>query len=214
MKRVIGYLRPYFSKMAFGMVVKFVGTIMDLFLPWILSHIVDDVVPTGQMSMIFLFGGLMLVCSILAWLGNVWANRIASGVARDTTKALRHDLFSKVSYLSCAQTDSFTVASLESRLTTDTYNIHQMVSTMQRLGVRAPILLLGGVTMTMFMEPVLTLVLLAVLPFVAVTVVHISRKGRNLFKPFSLTCVPLLIRTFTRCRKKRWLRRGRLCQQP
>ena len=181
MKRVIGYLRPYFSKMAFGMVVKFVGTIMDLFLPWILSHIVDDVVPTGQMSMIFLFGGLMLVCSILAWLGNVWANRIASGVARDTTKALRHDLFSKVSYLSCAQTDSFTVASLESRLTTDTYNIHQMVSTMQRLGVRAPILLLGGVTMTMFMEPVLTLVLLAVLPFVAVTVVHISRKGIPMF---------------------------------
>ena len=37
---------------------------------------------------------------------------------------------------------------------------------------------------------------------------------KDLFKPFSLTCVPLLIRTFTRCRKKRWLRRGRLCQQP
>ena len=178
MRHVFGYLKPYTLKMALGMAVKFVGTIMDLFLPWILSHIVDDVVPTGDMEDIFLFGGLMLVCSILAWLGNVIANRIASAVARDTTRRLRHDLFTRVSYLSCGQVDGFTVASLESRLTTDTYNIHQMIGMMQRLGIRAPILLLGGVAMTTFMEPVLTLVLLAVLPFVAVTVVYISKRGR------------------------------------
>ena len=71
----------------------------------------------------------------------------------------------------------FTIASLESRLTSDTYNIHQMIGMMQRLGIRAPILLLGGITMSMFMEPVLTLVLLAVLPFVAVTVFSISQRG-------------------------------------
>ncbi len=181
MRHVFGYLKPYTLKMALGMAVKFVGTIMDLFLPWILSHIVDDVVPTGDMEDIFLFGGLMLVCSILAWLGNVIANRIASAVARDTTRRLRHDLFTRVSYLSCGQVDGFTVASLESRLTTDTYNIHQMIGMMQRLGIRAPILLLGGVAMTMFMEPVLTLVLLAVLPFVAVTVVYISKRGVPLY---------------------------------
>ena len=78
------------------------------------------------MAEILFYGFLMPVCSVIAWAGNVTANRMASGVARDTTQKLRHDLFEKISMLSCRQTDDFTIASLESRLTSDTYNIHQM----------------------------------------------------------------------------------------
>ncbi len=181
MKKVFFYLRPYVPRMTLGVTIKFVGTIMDLFLPWILSYLIDVIVPRENMGEILFYGFLMLVCSVTAWAGNVIANRMASRVARDTTQRLRHDLFQRISYLSCRQTDEFTIASLESRLTTDTYNIHQMIGMMQRLGIRAPILLLGGITMTMFMEPVLTLVLLAVLPFVAVTVFWISKRGIPLY---------------------------------
>ncbi|HIX78130.1 MAG TPA: ABC transporter ATP-binding protein/permease [Candidatus Fusicatenibacter merdavium] len=181
MKKVFYYLRPHVPRMILGVTIKFTGTIMDLFLPWILSYLIDVIVPKENMAEILLYGFLMLVCSVVAWAGNVIANRMASGVARDTTESLRHDLFRRISYLSCRQTDSFTIASLESRLTSDTYNIHQMIGMMQRLGIRAPILLLGGIAMTMFMEPVLTLVLLAVLPFVAVTVFYISKKGIPLY---------------------------------
>ncbi|MFR1476095.1 MAG: ABC transporter transmembrane domain-containing protein [Hydrogeniiclostridium mannosilyticum] len=67
------------------------------------------------------------------------------------------------------------------RLTSDTYNIHQMIGMMQRLGIRAPILLLGGMAMTLFLEPVLALVLLAALPFVGFVVFYISRKGIPLY---------------------------------
>lgn len=181
MKKVFLYLRPHVPRMILGVTIKFTGTIMDLFLPWILSYMIDVIVPKKDMTEILLYGLLMLICSVIAWAGNVIANRMASRVARDTTESLRHDLFRRISYLSCRQTDTFTIASLESRLTSDTYNIHQMIGMMQRLGIRAPILLLGGITMTMFMEPVLTLVLLAVLPFVAVTVFYISRKGIPLY---------------------------------
>ena len=181
MKKVFFYLRPHVPKMVLGVTIKFIGTIMDLFLPWILSFLIDVIVPEENRAEILFYGFLMLVCSVIAWAGNVIANRMASRVARDTTQSLRHDLFRRISYLSCRQTDSFTIASLESRLTSDTYNIHQMIGMMQRLGIRAPILLLGGITMTMFMEPVLTLVLLAVLPFVAVTVFYISRRGIPLY---------------------------------
>lgn len=167
--------------MILGVTIKFTGTIMDLFLPWILSFLIDEIVPKKNIPQILFYGFLMLVCSVIAWVGNVIANRMASRVARDTTQRLRHDLFSRISYLSCRQTDNFTIASLESRLTSDTYNIHQMIGMMQRLGIRAPILLLGGITMTMFLEPVLTLVLLAVLPFVGGTVFYISRKGIPLY---------------------------------
>ncbi len=167
--------------MVWGVIIKFVGTIMDLFLPWILSYLIDEIVPKENIGEILFYGFLMVVCSVTAWLGNVIANRMASRVARNTTQSIRHDLFSKISYLSCRQTDEFTIASLESRLTSDTYNIHQMIGMMQRLGIRAPILLLGGITMTLFMEPVLTLVLLATLPFVALVMFYISSKGIPLY---------------------------------
>lgn len=181
MKKIILYLRPNVFRMVWGVIIKFVGTIMDLFLPWILSYLIDEIVPKENIGEILFYGFLMVVCSVTAWLGNVIANRMASRVARNTTQSIRHDLFSKISYLSCRQTDEFTIASLESRLTSDTYNIHQMIGMMQRLGIRAPILLLGGITMTLFMEPVLTLVLLATLPFVALVMFYISSKGIPLY---------------------------------
>jgi len=113
--------------------------------------------------------------------GNVIANRMASAVARDASRALRHDLFAKTMYLTCHQVDTFTIPSLESRLTTDTYNVHHMLGMMQRLGVRAPILLIGGIMVTAYMEPVLTLVMVAVLPFITVVVWKISAKGIPLY---------------------------------
>ncbi|MGI5958738.1 MAG: ABC transporter ATP-binding protein [Massiliimalia sp.] len=181
MKKIFAYLRPYFGKMTVGIIIKFLGTIMDLLLPWILSYLIDEIVPLKDITKIMIFGGLMIVCSIVAVSTNIIANRMASLVARDTTERIRHDLFSKISYLSCRQVDTFTIPSLESRLTSDTYNIHQMIGMMQRLGIRAPILLLGGIAITMTLEPVLTLVMLAVMPFVGGVVFFISRKGIPLY---------------------------------
>lgn len=181
MKKVLVYLRPHVSRMTLGFVIKFISTIMDLFLPWILSYLIDVIVPREQIPEIIFFGVLMLLCSLAAWVGNVFANHMASRVARDTTQALRHELFAKISDLSCRQVDTFTVSSLESRLTSDTYNIHQMIGMMQRMGIRAPILLLGGMAVTLFLEPVLALVLLAALPFVGFVVFYISRRGIPLY---------------------------------
>ncbi len=181
MKHIIAYVRPFFPKMILGFIVKFGGTVMDLFLPMLLSTIIDDIVPTGSRKMIYAAGGLMLVCSVLAILGNVAANRLAARVARNTTEKIRNDLFEKISYLSARQIDAFTVPSLESRLTSDTYNIHQMIGMIQRMGVRAPCLLIGGVIITFMMEPVLTLVLIAVMPFIALSVYIITKRGIPLF---------------------------------
>ena len=167
--------------MTVGLTIKFIGTIMDLLLPWILAYMIDDVVPLRNVPMILWWGAAMLFCSVLAVVTNIIANRMAARVARNTTEALRHDLFSKISYLSCAQIDEFTIPSLESRLTSDTYNIHQMIGMMQRMGVRAPILLLGGVLVTFTLEPVLTLVLVCVLPFIGYIVWRVSKKGIPLY---------------------------------
>ena len=70
MKKVIfHYLRPYYARMALGFVIKFFGTIMDLFLPWILAYIIDSVIPTGNIPLIYLYGGLMALCAVGAFVG-------------------------------------------------------------------------------------------------------------------------------------------------
>ena len=155
---------------------------MDLFIPWILAYVIDSVIPVGSLRLIFVWGGVMLVCSILAVSFNIIANRMASRVASDATQIIRHDLFAKTMYLSARQTDAFTKPSLISRLTTDTYNVNQMIGRVQRLGVRAPILLVGGVLFTMSLDPVLSSVLLLVMPVLAVVMVVVSRKGMPLYR--------------------------------
>lgn len=181
MHLIVRYVRPYFRRMSLGLAVKFTGTVMDLLLPYILAHIIDDVTPLQDMGLVVRWGFVMLLCSFLAIAGNVIANRMASRVARDTTRRLRHDLFRKISYLSNRQIDGFTVPSLVSRMSTDTYNIHRMVGMMQRMGIRAPILVLGGVGITLFLDPVLALVLTAMLPVILLIVSAVSRRSIPLF---------------------------------
>lgn len=183
MKRIITfYLRPYYGRMAVGFLIKFIGSIMDLFIPWILAYVIDTVIPTGRIERIYLWGVVMLLCSILAVSFNIIANRMASRVASDSTQHLRHDLFAKTMYLSARQTDGFTKPSLISRLTTDTYNVTQMVGRIQRLGVRAPILLIGGILFTMALDPALSCVLLLVLPVLATIMIAVSKKGMPLYR--------------------------------
>lgn len=177
MRPIFPYLKPHVPKMTLGLVIKFFGTTMDLMIPWMLSYILDYVVPERSVKKILIWGGLMVLSAALALVTNVIANRMASAVARETTRSLRHDLFQKISYLSSRQIDYFSIPSLESRLTTDTYNVNQVIGMMQRLGVRAPILLIGGIAVTLTLEPVLTLVMVSVLPFITLVVWLVSRRG-------------------------------------
>ena len=178
MKQIIfKYVRPYFGRMGVGFLIKFVGTIMDLCIPYILAHIIDFVIPMNNRQLILSWGLLMLVCSGLAVSFNIIANRMASKVASDATEVIRHDLFYKAMHLSNAQTDAFTKPSLISRMTSDTYNLHQMLGRIQRLGVRAPILLIGGIFVTFTLDAVMACVLLATLPLLAVITVYVSKRS-------------------------------------
>lgn len=182
MKKIFGYyLAPYYGRMALGFLIKFTGTLLDLFLPWTLAHMIDTVIPANRKDEILLLGFFMIVCSVLAVTLSVMANRMASRVASDAMYTIRGDLFERVMYLPEMRCDEITRASLISRLTSDTYNIHQMLGRVQRLGVRAPILLIGGIAMTMLLDPVLACVLLAALPLLGTVVYVVSKKSIPLF---------------------------------
>ena len=181
MKFLLKYLKPFFGIMTVGVIIKTIGTVVELFIPLILTHILDNVVVTQKISEIIFWGGIMLLCAGAACVFNIWANRMAAKVSRRFSERVRNDLFSRTMRLSSAQVDAFTIPSLESRITTDTYNVHNFVGMMQRMGIRAPIMLVGGVSITLFMDPLLSIAMIATLPFIFITVYFISRKGVPLY---------------------------------
>ena len=181
MKRVFSYFRPTILKVILCLFIKISGIVAELFIPILLSYILDTVVDTGTILEIALYGLLMIGLSGLGFLGNCKANQIAAGIAKSVSVNLRKDLFTKIMSLSQAQVDSVTMPSLIARMSSDTYNIHQMCGMILRLGVRAPMLLVGGTLCTLFLDPMLTLIMVLVLPLVVIVLYFTSKFGIPLY---------------------------------
>ncbi len=181
MKLFLKYSKPFAPYVCLGLFIKILGSLSELVIPFILEHIIDVAVPAGSMPAVLFWGGAMIIAALLTLVLNVVANRMAAKVARNVTEGVRHDLFHRVMYLTSAQIDKLTVPSLESRLTSDTFQIHRVTGMILRMGIRAPILLIGGVLVTLALDPVMTLVMLGTLPLIAVSVLIVSRKGIKLF---------------------------------
>lgn len=177
MTQLMKYIRPHLVGMLIGVVIKTVGTLTELLIPYLMKVVLDDKVPQGNTAVIYQYGALMLLCAILTLIFNVTANRLAAKSSGKVTLALRRDLFRKLTTLSARQMDGLTTPSAVSRLTSDTYNINQMLTRFQRMGIRAPIMLVGGVAMMLSMDPILALVLVGLLPIIAVVVFFVTRSS-------------------------------------
>ncbi len=183
MTKTLGYLKPYGGTVVLGLALKFVGAVAELFLPLLLEWIIDDVAAnpllsdSDKLKWTLVLGGLMLVCAVLALVGNIIANRLTVKSSGRMTHDLRYDLFRKTCYLDSKQVDGFGVPSLISRLTSDSYYVNQMVARTLRLGVRAPILITGGLILAFTQDVILACVLLACVPLVGITIFLITKRS-------------------------------------
>ena len=181
MKWVLKYLAPMRLRIAVGICIKTIGTFAELLIPFLLSYILDFVIDKNDVNKILIYGVLMAICAVIASIGNVVANRMAAKTTMLFSTKMRENLFFKTLNLSSRNVDYFTIPSLEARITSDTYNVQNFIGMMQRMGIRAPILLLGGTAITMMMDVKLALVMLATLPLIFVVVYGIARKGVPLY---------------------------------
>ncbi|MDX9691010.1 MAG: ABC transporter ATP-binding protein [Acholeplasmataceae bacterium] len=188
MKMIIRLVKPYWKMLTVSLSFKSIGALADLFLPWIIAYMIDTEIPKLQgsgsesLQSLYLLGGLMVAIAFIGLYLNVAANRKAELIAAMAIKGLRHDLFAKIEKLSANQVDQITRPSLISRMTTDTYNMYNATASMQRLGVRAPVLLLGGILMSLLLDPFLTLIMVAMLPLIIIIVFFFSKRGIPLYK--------------------------------
>ena len=181
MKGLMKYIRPHAAYILVTLCIKFVATYAELWIPSLMETMLDEKVPAGDVRQIYLYGALMVLCAVACLLLNITANRMTAFSSGRVTKAIRHDLFAKLQDLSAKQMDELTVPSAESRLTSDTYNVNQMLTRIQRMGIRAPILLIGGIIMLMQMDVKLALVLVLLLPVIAVVVYFVTKKSLPMY---------------------------------
>jgi ATP-binding cassette subfamily B protein len=170
MKSIAKYIKPHWAVILLTMAIKLLASIAELWIPSLMEVLLRRDTLTGHIHMAYFYGGLMILCAAFCLVLNILANRMSAVSSGKITQAIRHDLFAKLQSLSARQMDKLTVASAESRLTSDTYNVNQMLARIQRMGIRAPSLLIGGILMMFTMDSALALILLGLLPIIAVVV--------------------------------------------
>ncbi len=182
MKLIWRTIRPYRRFILAVMLIKLLGTGTDLLMPYVLEHLLDHVVPAADSAWpVAAWGGVMLLLTLITRVLNVTANRMSVRVARDSAFTIRRDLFHTALNLSGNQMDQVGLPSLISRMTSDTYNVQSFIRMIQTMGIRAPIMLLGGTVITLTMDTGLAMILCVMAPVMIVLVCFVSWKGIPLF---------------------------------
>ena len=182
MKTVLKYAKPHLPIIIFGILFKAFGAFTDLAIPRLLAVMIDEDIPTGDINRVYRTGAFMLAFALATLILNITGNRLAAIASSRLAHDLRHDLFVKTLELDTSATDRLGLASLTSRLTSDTYNVATFVGRMQRMGMRAPMILIGGIIITFTLDVRLALIFLLVLPLVALTVYLVTKKTVPIYK--------------------------------
>ena len=182
MKFLWTYVRKYAFIILGGMLIKLSGSALELLIPYVMEHLIDNIVPQERLSLVCLWGGLMLILAVAVRFLNVTANRLSVRTAKRSIYEIRRDLFHTALNLTGNQMDQVTLPSLISRLTSDTYNVQSFIQSVQTIGIRAPILLIGGITVTLSMDRGLALILCIMAPILIALVVFVSMRGIPLYE--------------------------------
>lgn len=182
MRLMLAYMKPYKGKVTLTVFLKFAAVILELLIPYMLEYMIDEAAPKKQIIHVIVAGLVMVMLAVMVRSMNVAANRMATLTARDSIYTLRRDLFKKTIYLKGADFDEISLPSLISRMTSDSYNVQSFIGMIQRIGVRAPIMLTGGLLVAGIMEIRLSVVLLCMIPVMMFVTVFVSSKGIPVFR--------------------------------
>ncbi|MCR4431483.1 MAG: ABC transporter ATP-binding protein/permease [Tepidanaerobacteraceae bacterium] len=164
MIKLLKFLRPYTGLVIFILIFMFGQAMAELYLPTLMSDIVNNGMMKGNTGYIWKYGGYMLLValgsSLCAISGSLLSSITAVGFGRD----LRSIVFTRVESYSLHEFDKIGTASLITRTTNDIMQIQTVLVMMMRFLIYAPIMCIGGIIMAMSKDRTLTLILAVVLP--------------------------------------------------
>ena len=156
--------------------------ICELLLPLVMAEIVDTAIPAGDAGYIFRLGAIMLLLAGISMLCGVLAAKYAAFASQGFGGNLRQCLFDKVQEFSFADIDRFSSASLITRMTNDVNAMTMMLAMGLRMLVRAPVMLVAALIISISLNAKLALVLVVVIPLMALVIGLLMKMCTKLFE--------------------------------
>jgi len=182
LKKLLPCLGEY-KKYALLTPVMVIGeVILEIFLPLIMSKIIDVGIRNGDTGYVFKMGALMVLMALLALLFGVLSGRFAAVAGMGFGKGLRKRLFDKIQEFSFANIDKFSTASLITRVTADVTNTQQAFMMIIRMFVRAPVMLVSATIMAIAINAKLALIFLIAIPVMGIALYSIAAKAYPRFQ--------------------------------
>jgi len=182
MIKLFRHLKPYKWLVIAAMALVFFQSLAELYLPTLMSDIVNTGVVKGDTAYIWKIGGYMLLVAIGGMVCAIGGSFFSSKAAMGFGKSMRGKVFNHVSNFSLEEFDKIGTASMITRTTNDITQVQQVLIMMLRMMMMAPMMCIGGVIMAVSKDATLTLVLVVVIPVLAAIIFGIVRKGIPLFK--------------------------------
>lgn len=172
-KTIFSHIGNY-KKQAILAPVTIIGEVaMEVTIPLVMSHIIDDGISKGRIGYVAAMGGVMVLMAVISLLFGAFSGRYAAIAAMGFAKNLRSSLFRKVQDFSFANVDKFSTASLTTRLTTDVTNIQNAFMMFIRMAFRSPMMLIFATVMAVRQNAKLSIVFLFSVPVLAIVVFSI-----------------------------------------
>lgn len=160
----------------------FVQALSQLFLPTLMGNIVDNGVVLGDITYIWKVGFVMLGVAAVGVVMSIGISHFSAKVAMSVGRDIRKDVFTHVSSFSLNEFNQIGTASLITRTTNDVTQVQQALIMVLRMFLMAPFMLFGGLIMALSKDTKLALVILAAIPFIAITIITILKIGYPLFQ--------------------------------
>ncbi len=181
-KKLTASIRQY-KKQAIATPLFMVGEVsMETVIPLVMSYLIDRGITKGDMSQIWLYGGILLVTAFISLFSGVMSGRMAATSSAGFAKNLRQDMYYRIQHYSFSNIDKFSTSSIITRLTTDVTNVQNAFQMILRMAVRAPMTLIFSMIMAMTINARISMVFLAVMPVLGVGIYFIMTKTHPIFQ--------------------------------
>ncbi len=182
MIKLYRFLKPYAAFIAGVLLLVFLQTLADLYLPTLMSDIVNNGIMNGDTAYILRAGGIMLAVAAGGTICAIIASLLSSKTAMGLGTILRNKLFNRVESYSLREFDRFGTATLVTRTTNDIIQVQTVTIMIMRMMISAPMTAIGGVIMAFSQDRMLTWVLVIAVPLLTLVILLLAKKGMPFFK--------------------------------
>ncbi len=158
------YFSRYWLLITVTVLLVVIQAVISLYLPDLMSNILDKGITKGDVDYIWKVGGQMLLYSLMSALAAIVGSYTSSIVSMGIGRDLRGAVFEKVNSFSLEEINKFSTASLITRTTNDVTQIQQATMMMLRMVAMAPVMAIGGIAMSVNKDAQLTSVLFISIP--------------------------------------------------